>query len=64
MNDQKKQYTIEVTEGEAERIEEDAVKQGVTAPDFVIYCARSVLFGMSYATRMLPKSGQVGTQED
>jgi len=64
MTDEKKQYTVEFPAGEAERIEQDAAHQGVSATDFVIYCARSVLFGMNYASRMLPKSGQVGTPED
>ena len=64
MTEEKKQYTIEVSEGEAERIEQGAAQQGVSAPDFVIYCTRAISFGINYAIRMLPNQGQAGTQED
>lgn len=64
MNDEKKQYTVEFPAGEAEQIEQGAALQGISTPDFVVYCARAVSFGISYAIRMLPKQGQTGTSED
>ena len=62
--DEKKQYTIEVSEGEAERIEQGAEGHGVTAVDYVLYCVRALSFDVNYAVRMLTKRGQSGTRED
>lgn len=64
MNDPKKQYTVEFPSGEAEKMEHCAAQQGLSTPDFVVYCARAFSFGISYATRMLPKQGKAGTSED
>lgn len=64
MTEEKKRYTVEFPAGEAERIEQGAAQQGVSAPDFVIYCTRAISFGISYAIRMLPNQGQAGTHED
>jgi len=64
MTDQKKQYTIEVSEGEAERIERGAKIHGVTPMDYVLYCVRALSFDVNYAIRMLAKLGQSGTRED
>ena len=65
MTDEKnRKYTVEFTEGEAEKIEQGAANQGVSPPDFVIYCARAVLFGINYAVRALPNQGRSGTRED
>lgn len=64
MTDENKQYTVEFPAGEAELIEQGAADQGVSAPDFMIYCTRAISFGISYAVRMLPKQGQAGTTEE
>lgn len=65
MSDHKnKQYTVELSEGEAERIEERAQRQGVQVSDFLTYCVRSICFGINYAIDKLADTGQVGTDED
>jgi hypothetical protein len=64
MTDQNKQYTVEIPAGEAELIEQGAAEQGVSTPDFMVYCVRAFSFGISYAIRMLPKQGQPGPRED
>lgn len=65
MTDEKnRKYTVEFTEGEAERIEQGAAQQGVSAPEFVIYCTRAIAFSINYAIRMLPNQGQAGPRED
>jgi hypothetical protein len=64
MSDDKKQYTVEFPAGEAEQIEQGAAEQGISTPDFVIYCTRAFSFGISYAIRMLPRQGQTGPHED
>lgn len=56
----KKQYTVELSEGEAERIEERAERQGVQVPDFLTYCVRSICFGINYAVEKLAETGQTG----
>lgn len=64
MTEENKQYTVEFPAGEAELIEQGAAKQGVSSPDFIIYCTRAISFGINYAVRMLPKQGQSGTTEE
>jgi hypothetical protein len=64
MSDDKKQYTVEFPAGEAEQIEQGAAEQGISTPDFVVYCTRAFSFGISYAIRMLPRQGQTGPHED
>lgn len=64
MSDEKKQYTVEFPAGEAEQIEQGAAHHGISTPDFVVYCARAVSFGINYAISMLPKQGQAGTNEE
>jgi hypothetical protein len=56
-----KQYTIEVSEGEAQRIEKGASQHGIAAPDFVIYCVRALCFNIEYAVKKLAEAGQSGT---
>jgi hypothetical protein len=64
MTDEKEQYTVEFPAGEAEQIEQGAAQQGISTPDFIIYCTRAFSFGINYAIRMLPKQGQAGPRED
>jgi hypothetical protein len=64
MSDENKQYTVEFPAGEAEQIEQGAAEQGISTPDFVIYCTRAFSFGINYAIRMLPRQGQTGPHED
>jgi hypothetical protein len=63
MTDTKRQYAVDLTAGEAERVEHTASEQGVSTPDFLAYCVRAISFGLNYAVSMLPKQGQVGTRE-
>lgn len=60
MNDQKKTYTVEINEEEAEQIEQAAANHGVSAPDFLVYCVRSICFGIAYAINKLSETGHVG----
>ena len=64
MNAQNKTYTIEVTEEEAEQTEQAAANQGVSEPDFLSYCVRSICFGFNYAINKLTETGHVGTPWD
>lgn len=64
MTEENKQYTVEFPAGEAERIEQGAAQQGVSAPDFIVYCTRVFSYGINYAIRMLPNQGQAGTAEE
>ena len=59
-NDNNKSYTLEITEDEAERIGQFATKQGLTISEFVLYCARSLCFGIAYAVDKLAETGHVG----
>jgi hypothetical protein len=63
MNAKKKNYTVEINEGEAEEIDQYAAKQGVSTPDFIVYCAQAVCFGINYAVMRLAETGQVGKRE-
>jgi hypothetical protein len=64
MNTENKTYTIEVTEDEAEGIEQAAANHGVSAPDFLSYCVRSICFGINYAINKLSETGHVGNPWD
>ncbi|NUY33271.1 hypothetical protein F0160_22565 [Paraburkholderia sp. JPY303] len=59
-----KQYTIEVSEGEAEQIEQRAKIQGVTAPDFIVSCIRAACFGFFNMVDRLADAGQSGTSDE
>jgi hypothetical protein len=63
MNAKNKNYTIEVTEEEAERLDQAAKTQGVSTPDYLLYWIRHLCFGMNYAVRRLAETGQVGKRE-
>jgi hypothetical protein len=62
--DQKKQYTIEVSEGEAEHIEKTARNHGVPTHDFIVSCIRAACFGFLSVIDRLVDQGQSGTRED
>lgn len=64
MSDAQKQIAVELTAGELEQIEQKAIGQGVSTPDFMSYCVRAISFGISYAISKLPKQGQSGTHEE
>lgn len=55
-----KQYVVEVSEGEAEEIEERARVQGVTAPDFLLQCIRYACNGFMTVIDRLAETGQCG----
>lgn len=63
MTDQKKRFAVDLTAGEVEGIERKAQEQGVSTPDFLAYCVRTLSYGLNYAISMLPKQGQAGTHE-
>lgn len=63
MTDQNKNYNIEFNEDEAEKIGNRARDQGISTPDFITYCVRSICFGINYAVRQLAESAQAGTRE-
>ncbi|MCP3709752.1 hypothetical protein M3I54_22675 [Paraburkholderia sp. CNPSo 3274] len=63
MTDTKKRYVVDLTDGEAESIEQRARDLEVAAPDFIAYCVRVLSFGLNYAARMLPMQGQSGMHE-
>lgn len=64
MNTENKTYTIEVSEEEAEGIEQAAAKQGVSASDFIVHWIRSLFFGINHAVNKLSETGHVGTPWD
>lgn len=59
-NDNNKSYTLVMGEEEVERIGPYATEQGLTIPEFVLYCARSLCFGIAYAVEKLAETGHVG----
>lgn len=60
MNTENKTYTIEVTENEAEEIEQAASSQGVSVPDYIVYWFRTMFFGINNAVDKLAEAGHVG----
>lgn len=60
----KKNYTLGFTEEEAERIEQEAARQGVSASDFIVHWIRTLFFGFNHAVEKLSETGHVGNPWD
>lgn len=64
MTTQNKTYAIEVTEEEAEGIEREAAKQGVSASEYIVHWIRTLFFGFNHAVEKLSETGHVGNPWD
>lgn len=64
MSDDFVEVPVTLTRDEVSRIGTKAKSEGISTPDFLSYCIRCVAFSVITAVNMLPKQGQVGTQDE
>lgn len=64
MNEEFVKVRVTLTREESAKVDAKAKTQGISTEDFLGYCVRTLSFGISYAINMLPKQGQVGTQDE